>query len=296
MSTRRPSPFDAAFGAGLGVLAAALATLLGAGLAALLDADLAAPARFLAIRSGFLIAPGRRKRAWPEQGPRGDGLTRFHQPRRVARLGVDFEIDVVARLERADRGHLERMRDDQHREIVALDRVHGQRHAVDRDRALGRDVARKLARRAQREARHVGHVLARGNAGEAVDVAGDDVAAEFVADLERAFEIDARAVPPAPDAGDAQSLVGRVDREPGAAILLARVDHGQADARAGDRRALDKFGARIARQDRDAMQVVRPRRDRAYFAEIGDDAGEHQVRPYCARVSTPSFSESSAVM
>ena len=47
-------------------------------------------------------------------------------------------------------------------------------------------------RRAQHEARHVGHVLARDHGRQAVDMAGDQMAAELVAELQRALEIDAR--------------------------------------------------------------------------------------------------------
>ncbi len=52
--------------------------------------------------------------------------------------------------------------------------------------------------------------------GDAVDMAGDDVAAEFVADLQRALEIEAGAARPAADGGDPQRLGGGIDREPGA--------------------------------------------------------------------------------
>ena len=112
-------------------------------------------------------------------------------------------------------------------------------------------------RRAQHEARHVGHVLARDHAGDAVDMAGDQMAAELVAEFERPLEIDARAVAPAPDRGDAQRLRGGIDRKPGAAVLLAGADHRQADAGAGDRGALLQFGARIGAGDGQPMQIVR---------------------------------------
>ena len=114
--------------------------------------------------------------------------------------------------------------------------------------------------------------------GEAVDMAGDQMAAKFVAQLERALEIDVRAVPPAADGGDAQRLGRGVDRKPGAAILLAGADHRHADAGAGDRGAFDQFGARIAAGDGDAVQIVGARLDRPHLAHVGDDAGEHQAR------------------
>ena len=82
------------------------------------------------------------------------------------------------------------MRDDVDAEERAIDLVHRERDAVERDRALRRDEAREARRRLERHAQ--GFALA-GDAcqfGRAVDVAGDDVAAQFVADLERAFEVD----------------------------------------------------------------------------------------------------------
>ena len=80
--------------------------------------------------------------------------------------------------------------------------------------------------------------------GKAVGMAGDDVAAELVADLERALEIDARARSPAPTRGHAQRLGGGIDREPGAVAVPAARDHGEAHAAAGDRGA-DGDGVRI---------------------------------------------------
>ncbi len=48
-----------------------------------------------------------------------------------------------------------------------------------------RDVVRRL----DVEMRHAVEVAARDDRRDAVDVAGDDMAAEFVADFQRAFEI-----------------------------------------------------------------------------------------------------------
>src|ERR1700749_686843 len=58
----------------------------------------------------------------------------LHQPRGIAGHGVDFQVDVVALLERAEGRHRERMRDDQHRKRVALDRIDRKRDAVERTR------------------------------------------------------------------------------------------------------------------------------------------------------------------
>ena len=110
-------------------------------------------ARLLGHVFRFLVEPRPSKRA---RG-RTRVLFRFHQPRGVAGHGVDFEIDVVALPQGAEGRHGKRVRDDQHREGIAVHRVNRERDAVERDRALGRDEARKFARRAQRKARHIGH-------------------------------------------------------------------------------------------------------------------------------------------
>ena len=49
---------------------------------------------------------------------------------------------------------------------------------------LGAMKRASCARRAQHEARHIGHVLARDDVREPVDMAGDQMAAQFVADLQ----------------------------------------------------------------------------------------------------------------
>ena len=113
---------------------------------------------------------------------------------------------------------------------------------------------------------------------------GGHVAAEFVADFQRALEIDARAPPPAADRRQAQRLGGGVHRKPAEVALLAARDHGQADAAAGDRCADADAVRIIAAGDREARQPLRARFDRNHLADAGDDAGEH-VRP--ARVSRP---------
>ena len=115
-------------------------------------------------------------------------------------------------------------------------------------------------------------------------MAGDDVPAEFIANLERAFQIDARAPPPVPYRGQAQCLGGGLDREPAAIALLAARDDGQAYAAAGNRRAGADAVRTIAAGDCKAREPLRPRFDRRHLANIGDDAGEH-VTP--ARMSRP---------
>src|SRR5207237_4213919 len=109
----------------------------------------------------------------------------------------------------------------------ALDLVHGQRDAVERDRALGGDIGAELPARDHADAPRIADLLDRRDLADPVDMAGDDMPAELVADLERALEVDLRAF--GPEAGRSAALgLGRdVDREP----ALALVDDGQADAR-----------------------------------------------------------------
>ncbi len=82
-------------------------------------------------------------------------------------------------------------------------------------------------------------------AGEAVDVAGDDVAAEFVAGFQRALQVDARAGLPGAERGAGERLVGDVDVEGAAAGRGYNLGGREAGAVAGDGGAeRDGIGAR----------------------------------------------------
>jgi hypothetical protein len=63
---------------------------------------------------------------------------------------------------------------------------------------------------------------------------GNHVSAEFVADLERALQIDARAPAPVANRRQAQCLGRGFDGKPAAVAFLAARDHGQAYAAAGN--------------------------------------------------------------
>src|SRR4029453_19205834 len=117
---------------------------------------------------------------------------------------------------------------------------------------------------------------------------GDDMSAEFIANLERAFQVDARAPPPSPYRGQAQRLGGGFDREPAAIAFLAACDDGQTYAAAGNRRPDGDAVRIIAAGNCEAGEPLRPRFDRSHLADIGDDAGEHVTpvrtsRPYPPR-------------
>src|SRR6185369_8843128 len=106
-------------------------------------------------------------------------------PRHVAGDQVHLEIHPSARAQTPERGDFERMRDEVNLEHAALHMVHGQAHAVDADRALAGDVAGKLVRGAHLE----DALLEAGHFSDAVDVAGDEVAAEALAHGEGFFKV-----------------------------------------------------------------------------------------------------------
>ena len=72
--------------------------------------------------------------------------------------------------------------------------------------------------------------------GRAVDMAGHEMAAELIAERERALEIDAAPLPPGAERGARERLVGDIDGEARAfALCLGDIDDGEAAAVAGDR-------------------------------------------------------------
>src|SRR5512139_714974 len=101
--------------------------------------------------------------------------------------------------------------------------------------------------------------------------------AQFVAELERALQIDLRAGAPMAGRGDAQRFGGGLDREPCAAVLLAGVHYSEANAGAGDRGALNKLGTLVAAENRNTVQITGAGTYRTHLAEISDDAGEHDL-------------------
>src|SRR5688572_2944999 len=86
-------------------------------------------------------------------------------------------------------------------------------------------------------------------------MAGDDVTAEFVADLQRALEIEFCALAPVLGRGHAERLVRGIDVKPGLAAFDAGGDDGKTDAVAGNRGAIGDGGAIVAAGDAQAMQL-----------------------------------------
>src|SRR6478752_3726428 len=112
------------------------------------------------------------------------------QPSGVTRHCVDLEIDEIASLALSPGRDLERVANKQNVEVGAIDSVDGQRCAVKRDRALRRDELGQMLRRTDAETGGIALFGDGEDLGLAIDMAGDDVAAQFVADLQRALEID----------------------------------------------------------------------------------------------------------
>ena len=81
------------------------------------------------------------------------------------------------------------MRNEEGVERVGVDAVHRQAHAVDADRAFARHIARELAGHA-----HLEEALGESqDVPDTVDVPGDQVAAEPLAERERLLEVDGSA-------------------------------------------------------------------------------------------------------
>ena len=75
-------------------------------------------------------------------------------------------------------------------------------------------------------------------------MAAHQVTAQFVAEPQRALEVELRALPPGAGGGHAQRLGGHIHRKEAPVILPPTGDHGQARTRASDRGA-DIDGAGI---------------------------------------------------
>src|SRR5690606_23235120 len=98
-------------------------------------------------------------------------------------------IDAVSGLPLAPCGDVERViyqQDVEARSVHAIDR---QRCAIKRYRTLRRYEARKFARRFKRIADGVALRLALDDRRHAVDMTRDDVTTEFVANLQRTFQV-----------------------------------------------------------------------------------------------------------
>jgi hypothetical protein len=122
---------------------------------------------------------------------------------------------------------------------VSLTAVDGQRCSVKRHRPLGRDEAGKRLGGAQGETAGFAFIGNRNQiSAMPVNMAGDHVAAELVADLQRSLQIDPRAGCPGADGGQPQRFFPGLDLEPAGIVSLGRqCSDRQADPRTGNRGA-----------------------------------------------------------
>src|SRR5262245_7377003 len=101
-------------------------------------------------------------------------------------------------------------------------------------------------------------------------MAGHEMAAEFFAEAERAFEIDVASFLPFAERGPGQGRVGDINAELCALLGLGDIDDGETTTVARNRRAFLEVRALIWRGDGEAAAL--PPAQRAYAA---DNAGEH---------------------
>src|SRR3546814_13725437 len=107
-------------------------------------------------------------------------------------------------------------------------------------------------------------------------MAGDDMAAKLVADLQRAFEVEAAPRVPHPRRGARERFGARIDREPAARAVALRVhalvDDRETRARAGDRGAdIDAAHVIGGADNEPCVAAVLMGPD---GADVGDEAGE----------------------
>src|SRR6188768_2403538 len=81
------------------------------------------------------------------------------------------------------------MRNDVHLEARTFYRIHGKTYAIDRDRALLRDVARERGGRFDLETPASADILERGDGADAIDVALHEVTAEAIGEPQRLLEV-----------------------------------------------------------------------------------------------------------
>src|SRR3954470_493996 len=205
---------------------------------------------------------------------------------------VHFQVDGSPLSRPAQRGSLQRLGDERHREPVVAEVGDRERDAVDRDRALLDDVAQQrrigVDDHDPREAllAHLAHDP------EAVDVALDNVAAEPVGGTQRQLEVDGAVGLERAERRAAERLGHHVGAEQ---LAAAHPAGGEADAVDGDRVALAQLtGER--RLDAEAHAVARLV-DAMHGAEVLDETGEHSRHHSLSRAltsrSSPIGSQSS---
>ena len=152
----------------------------------------------------------------------------------------------------------------------------GQADAVEGDRALFRDEARKRSRRLDRRVQRAAVLAAVAHARNAVDVAGDEVAAERVRGAQRRLEVDRGAGREPAERGARERLAGQLGLE----APVGQRDDREAHARDGDAvPALPAGGHEPAGVDREPPRAAAACADGNHAAHCLYDAGEHHAAP-----------------
>jgi hypothetical protein len=180
----------------------------------------------------------------------------------------------------ADRGDGGGVRDDVEREMAGAiglvgDVIDRERDAINGDRAFFRDIGGKVGGGGNDDAPRIASLIHAGHMAHAIDMAGHDMPAQFIAQFECGFEIDRRALHPAARHGAGDGFARNIDRKPRIARHAAFVHHRQAYARIGDGCADGDAGGIIGGGN-DRVDMIRPARF-ANGADGGYDACEHGV-------------------
>ena len=163
---------------------------------------------------------------------------------------IGLEVDLRADGTLAERGHRQRMRHQRDAELVSIDRIDGQTHAVDRDRALHHQVPRQVRRGEDVQVACLAAHADRDDPTDAVHVSGDQMAAQRVAHGKRAFEVNAITDPPPAESGQRQRLGAEIRGE----ATRRPVHDRQADPIDGDARAERQAFHRQAGRDDQAAR------------------------------------------
>jgi hypothetical protein len=172
------------------------------------------------------------------------------------------------------------MPDQKDIEVGIVDRIDRQRCSVKRHRPLGRDEAGQRLGGAQGETAGFAFIGNRNDLGLPVNMAGDHVAAELVADLQRSLQIDPRAGCPGADGGQPQRFFPGLDLKPAGIVAIGgQCSHREADPRTGNRGA-DIDAGRIPGGLDAQTDALIALGHCGHPADIGDDAGKHGIRPF----------------
>src|SRR5437762_8054432 len=196
----------------------------------------------------------------------------------VLREDVDLEVDVVAGLDRAKRGRLERVADECHLERILGQPRDRQRDAVDGDRALIDAVAKDVGRRVDRDAAAVAFGLDGADATGPVDMPLHVMPAERIAGPQGGLQVDL-----GPELLGACERFGHyVEGE----RAVGSIGHRQADAVDSD--GVANGGIERGRDDEPATV------ERLDLRALANDAGEHarSVRGGAGMRPPPDVTES----